>query len=591
MYDHDSEDRRATLIAGLILFILLAVVIAIASPSASRRGQECVFAAAVPESSVFFVDVSNPVEQINRLAEMGLLTDVAEFMAVLGSRGGIPFTEQLAATLEGWDADPVLRSDLESVASRRAVAVLLATDETLWPQPLLALQGANGADPLGALDSLASWLGLGSVSATESPSMLSFAIDSEEGHRILDGRVAGSWVVLGPPGTGEVGAELAGCLAGWGPCPDSSLATLPEFRSTLARLPEEAPIHGYLNVPQFRAILASKAEPALASLFDATSGIAIARNITVDGIETWATGRFETTSKSDALSRLLAHLAPIGQPLSNHLPDNALATYDLGAAAADIVGVLDRHIETVFPTIHAWLQDVLDEFRAATGLDPELDLLPYLGRGIAVGILPADEGLDGWPLPRPVLVARSTNDEAVRQFSRAWLRWEAGALAPLTQGLLSAMVDSQQVAGAELIGLQLDTVLSTPMPPPSPTVTVTNGLVIVSPLRSAVVEILGSQAARGASETRAVSRVAAVETMWLNLPAWPEAWRRAEGLLETPVLEQILEPGPLVEIARSLMRLLGGFGPAQAASSVTPDGELMFHAAVTRKGDPAAGQR
>ena len=40
MYDHGSEDRHTTLIAGLILVILLAAVAAFASPVAARHNQQ-----------------------------------------------------------------------------------------------------------------------------------------------------------------------------------------------------------------------------------------------------------------------------------------------------------------------------------------------------------------------------------------------------------------------------------------------------------------------------------------------------------------------------------------------------------------------
>jgi hypothetical protein len=381
------------------------------------------------------------------------------------------------------------------------------------------------------------------------------------------------------------------CLAGTGSCPDSPLATLPEFEWTLARLPDEAPIHGFLNLPQLREMLVGTVGSELPSLLDSTDGIAFARTLTVDGIETWVTGRFVTTMEDDSLTRLLATLAPIGRPLSEYLPDSALAAYDLGASPVEVIEFLAQHLETTLPVVHAWLRGMVDEFRMATGLDPERDLLPSLGRGIAVGVLPPEDDLQGWPLPRPVLLMTSTDDAAVRRFMDERMSWAAGALAPMTQGLLGARVVSGWAAGTELVGLQLDSVFTLPMPLPSPTVAVADGLVILSPVRSGVVEILQHRPSNAAPVTAAVRRTAAVETIWLNLPAWPDAWRRAEILFSSPHLEQIVMPGPVIDIARSVMGLLGGFGPATAAATVTSDGEFTFHLAIPRNRETTENSR
>ena len=86
MFDQRTEDRRATLIAGLILVILLAAVAVFASPAAGQRSQEHDFAAAVPDTSVLFAEISNPVEQIGLIVDMGLPPDVADLMDVVDRR-------------------------------------------------------------------------------------------------------------------------------------------------------------------------------------------------------------------------------------------------------------------------------------------------------------------------------------------------------------------------------------------------------------------------------------------------------------------------------------------------------------------------
>ena len=489
MYDQGKENRHTTLLAGLILMILLAAVAAFAAPVAEPGGQQCWIATAVPERTVFLVDVTNPTEKIDQIADMGSLPELAGLMRVIGEQGKYPFLTKLGAILESWNSDPTIRSDVQFIADRRAVFVLLRSEQTRLLLPLLALRGEAGADPLGALDSLSARLGLGAVVTRGSTTATqSFTIEDVTGPQFTDGRVAGDWTVMGPPGTGERAEELALCLAGLGSCPEDPLASLPEFESTLARLPDEAPIHGYLNTPQLREFLARTVGSEPASLLDWTDGVAFARSITIDGFETWATGRFVTTKRNDPLTRLLENLVPIGRPLSAHLPDGALAAYDLGASPIDIIGVFSQYLETILPGVHARLRGMVDEFRTATGLDPERDLLLSLDRGIAVGVLPSEDDPQAWPLPRPILLIRSTDDASVRRFTEEWLKWEAGALAPMTQGVLGATVVTQWAAGAQLTGLQLDSVFDTPTPLPSPAIAVVNGLVIASPVRSAVTQ-------------------------------------------------------------------------------------------------------
>ena len=56
MFDHRTEDRHATLIAGLILVILLAAVVVLSAPVTAQPGEEYGLATAVPDISVFFVE-------------------------------------------------------------------------------------------------------------------------------------------------------------------------------------------------------------------------------------------------------------------------------------------------------------------------------------------------------------------------------------------------------------------------------------------------------------------------------------------------------------------------------------------------------
>jgi hypothetical protein len=201
---------------------------------------------------------------------------------------------------------------------------------------------------------------------------------------------------------------------------------------------------------------------------DRIQGTAFSRQGSVVQTRSSGTGRSAPSVHDRAVTQMLDALGPITVPMSACFADDALVRYDLGIAPGAAVEVLTGLLETAVPDVHARLQDVHNEFYLATGFDVVADFLPHLGHGIAVGLLPAEDDLDGWPLPRKVVIMRVLDDEAVARYLEAWITWVAGAVAPMTHGILGARIDSEIVAGFDLVGLRLDGLLPVRLPLPSP---------------------------------------------------------------------------------------------------------------------------
>ncbi len=277
-----------------------------------------------------------------------------------------------------------------------------------------------------------------------------------------------------------------------------------------------------------------------------------------------------------AVTRMLDALGPVTAPMSACFADDALVRYDLGIAPGAAVEVLAGLLETAIPEVHAQLREAFHDFYLATGFDPVVDFLPHLGHGVAVGLLPPEDDLDGWPLPRKVVIMRVLDDEAVARYLEAWFTWVAGAVAPMTHGLLGARIDAETVAGFDLVGLRLDGLPPVRLPLPSPSYVVADGFLVVSPVRSAVAETI-DRLGEGCSSTPVeYPDPSVVEDVWLNFPEWPRAWQRAEPLVGSILAWLGVESPTAVQACGSLFQLLGGFQPAHGTTSLTPEGGFVF---------------
>jgi len=313
--------------------------------------------------------------------------------------------------------------------------------------------------------------------------------------------------------------------------------------------------------------------------------IAVASRATSERTRSTVAGRLAPVVPDRAMARMLNSLGPIDESMSSCFGDRSLLAYDLGIAPAAVFELLAQLLEASAPELHEWLNGALTEFRSASGLEPQIDLLPHLGHGIAVGLLPPEKDRDGWPFPRKIAIMRVLDEVAVAHFLDEWVTWEAGAVAPMTHGVLGASVWLERVAGFEVVGLRLDGLLPAQIPLPSPSFVVAGDYLIISPVRSAVVETLNllgegcvSPPARATDET-------VVEEIWLNFPEWPGAWLRAEPFVAS-VMELLGVESPVtVQGCRALAEFLGEFGLAHGTTSLTPEGGFVFQIEV----EPANG--
>jgi hypothetical protein len=312
---------------------------------------------------------------------------------------------------------------------------------------------------------------------------------------------------------------------------------------------------------------------------DGIRGTALARQASSARTRTAATRRLVPTMHDQAIVQMMNSLDPIDETMAACFGDEALVAYDLGIAPSAAFDILELLLEATAPEPHAWLRGVLDEFRTASGLDPEIDLLPHLGHGVAVGLLSPEADADGWPFPRKVVLMRVLDEVAVARYLEAWISWVAGAVAPMTHGLLGASIESEVVGGFDLVGLRLDGLLPARLPLPSPSYMVADDFLIVSPVRSAVVETL-NRLEVGCSTPAGHIDKTVVEEVWLNFPEWPRAWHRAEPVVAEAMTLLGVESPATVQTCRSLVALLGGFQPAHGTTTLTPEGGFVFHIEV-----------
>jgi hypothetical protein len=142
--------------------------------------------------------------------------------------------------------------------------------------------------------------------------------------------------------------------------------------------------------------------------------------------------------------------------------------------------------------------------------------------------------------------------------------------------LLSASVFTDEVDGWPLRGLRVESPISLPLSAPSPTVAVANGLVVASPVRSAVIETIESIGRNRRIEGSLPDRERVVEIVRLNFPAWQEALRRSEGTIADLLAGCGLDSDGIIPVIRALGELAGRFEPARGTTTLGTDGQFVF---------------
>jgi hypothetical protein len=169
------------------------------------------------------------------------------------------------------------------------------------------------------------------------------------------------------------------------------------------------------------------------------------------------------------------------------------------------------------------------------------------------------------------------DEPAVRAFLSSYFRWEAGAVAAMTEGFVSARPVSGAHNGVELMGLQPEGVF--PMPLPSPTCGLVDGVLVFSPFRSAAEETIDSIRSRpspiqGQRENipapDSVPATGAVERFHISLPGWGAQLEKLAALV--PDRNSAPLKPPVASFLSAISRILGALGPVDGATTMREDG-------------------
>lgn len=490
-YDRQTEagrrplaERLLAVAALVVLWVLISAVVAWGAAADPAR--------AFPSETLLYLDMRQPVSTLDTLSGTPPWPAVRELVGAFadtgtGVDGGVAAVQQL---LSAWSDDVQLHEQLSALAGQRLLFALVAGAAGAPPLPVVALRGGSSAAQLEALGALLERLdrqATGGIHWTGD----AFEITAADGAPLLEIRTAGGWLLLGPAGSGGPLPAIARGLSS-GEVGPGSLAALQEYADAMARLPDAPAVRGFLNAPAMAArgaALPGLPAPAASLVGEALGcfeGLGFSREIDPLTIRTRVAGRLAANPPDGPLCRLLDSLVPLAEPLSRRLPARALATHDLGTSPGALFGLLAE----VLKVAGGRDSTGLSSFGESSGLDPKTDLFPYLGQPVASALLPAPT-VPGEPsLPRPVALARTSDGPMVSTFLDAALRWEAGEITARSEGLVSATVVSETHEGTDIRGLQIESLV--PGALPSPSYTVAGGLLVVSPVRSAVRDVVSS---------------------------------------------------------------------------------------------------
>ena len=537
--------------AGRVAAFFLAVSL-LAASAASAVGL-----GSLPGETLAAIEVVAPAERLRDLSDRQALPALGLLAAAASSFGGedAGWLGRLARVLSLPPQESGLLRQVEDLAGRRLLLAALPGRGAASGAIALVLvaEADDAAAQRQALATLAGRLlapGARVTGGVEGP----ITVVDGRGTVLAVGLGGQGRLVLAAPGSAAVVSSLAEAVASEAP---DDLGQDAAFRAIVARLPASAPVHGFLRLTSLVRHWGPSAPAGLRAAHAALGGcevLGFARALTAEGLRTWVAGR------SCGLTR---DLAPLGQPLSPLLPEGTLAAWDIGLTPVVLGQRLAAVVGTLVPTLAEAVSRRLAELREATGLDVPADVLGALGPGLALGVLPPDPA-GGWPLPRPVWLLRVADRPRLERSLDTLFEWEAGAVADLTQGLASASLERETLPGATLTGLRVEGLLDVPYP--SPTAAVAGGLLVVSPVRSAVretVEVL--------RQRRAVSGpTAEAELLRVDLARLSASLDAAAAGKLAAVLGMGREREAALA-ASSLTRAGAGAGPLRAAARVERD--------------------
>jgi hypothetical protein len=602
--------RIASILLWIILFALFSVAAfaqaageektdPIPSPAGGVGGPDIEPSAAFPADTLLYLEVNRAVECMDILSRLDLWPEARSMFAALAEASRnlrVPaglFIDAFAS----WGEASKLGKHMEVLAGKQLAAGWIPVPGSDRHAIVFVCQGSVSGDPVASL----AWLAGRADEASTLRAQLDqdssyFWITAGDGKRLFVGRNIEGRLVFSTTSGYEAMETVAAALSPGGSRPFAPLSEVEDFKQAMSRLPASPTARAFLNTPrlidhiQSWDVLSGTAKQLFRAGLETTGGIGMARHVEPEGIRAWVTGRILEDEMKSAFPGLLESLSPIEKPLSPLLPQSALSTYEVGAPPEKVMEALGSIVQAAAPWLDQIMKAQLERFTATTGLQAAKDFFPYLENALAVAWLPAGDGAGAWPLPRTVALIRLKNREKVDRFLYEFFHWRASALAPMTGGLISAMVQSEHHEGVELMGLKIDSIIDLPLP--SPAFALVDDLLVVSPVRSAVkeaVSVLQGNAPQLTGNTLYSAgsvQPDPVELIHLNLEPWEKEWDRWGEFCLSACSLLVLDKEHvskfhgdrewMVQMGRSLSRLLGTLGRATGSTVIDKDSFFTF---------------
>lgn len=403
---------------------------------------------------------------------------------------------------------------------------------------------------------------------------------------------AGAWQVICP---GEVTKRVYGvatALAHRTHYPGGSLASLDDYQSAFHRLPDASDARAFINIDVVKQgipncdLLSDTGKQVLTSCLSWSHGIGIARKITAESIHTWIAGRIVEEELDKVMPGLMDSVTEIRKPNMEMLPAHVLASYEVAMPFDALLRCLGSVLQSVAPTLHDRIAEGL------LALDPEGRLDRVSGGAHLFGPttvftwLPVSDAAPKWPFPRATILIPLNDAEEADRIMADITDWVVSALAPWSEGVLGARRIDETHEGIKVTGLEINSLLSFPMP--SPAYARMGDWLIVSPVRSAVKEMISSL--QGGAETLAQSKPLpnkAAEHFYWNPEAWADGIESDWELCVTGCSLFMLKTRYLFEVQKEIEKLrrmgevfcnvLKHFGPSEGHTLYDDDGGYIFY--------------
>ncbi len=604
------------LAAGLLIgptistaaLLLSAILLASPAETVPAEGETTVQlipnpAYAFPADTLIYVECRNISEGLETLNQMDFWPEMAPLLNELATAGGEPAAplSVLATATDYWKTGAEFRRNLASLCGLHLAAAMIPSEGAGRPEPVIAAMGIGDADPVKAL----AWL-TGRI--TQTPLTWSsprgdhghFVIRIPNGDVVLTGQRVGPWSIFSTPQSRPEMELVANALRGQVTL-TNPLSESEDYQKAMEGLPEDYWARGYLNSAETLKwasalqLASGRSFGPVNTVLSRMEQLGMAREVSPDRIRSRLTGRLTETDPPDGLTRMGSALHPVGRPLAGDLPGDALAAGDIGAAPGEIIAGLNWVLQTHAPNFHQVIDRTAAGFCESTGLEPGTDLYPFLGNQTAVAMLPAMNGVDRWPLQRPLVKVEVFHRPLVERFLTDFVEWEAGAVTEISGGLVSAMVVSEEHEGVEIRGLQIEGFI--PLPLPSPSYALIGNFLVVSPVRSAVREAIS--AAHGTIPTlldrpgswmnEAVALPEAVEIFSMNFVNCEHEWELVEDIVvpflpkpakvasdDAAVAEDEETDRHAVRVFRAMASLLSQLGEMNGSATIDREGNFVF---------------